>query len=326
MFNKVSSKRSPLPPQSELELVNIYLQQGRAVSKDGESEIALVLCEEAEASLSKMKKGVRAAEAVQDVTDLRRGIACAFYELSKLLAELKRHERAKESYRRAKEWGYTEVEELSISTPPSLKGVSAITSPPHSVAEAEAADQPSLKITKGTQLPIKGSNSAATQLAIGRSATMDVEKSVVGDFFTQDKNPPVIEYKLPEPDERLANTHQLVYCLGLLRSPPSPDDPHQDSALHWVKATRTNEDEQERLNTLTTNLVRVFIRDELKGPTAIAEVACIAPFLNMTDFRCLLELFVGSIEKSTLLDIHSLDGLAKLVQGANEGYLEAADL
>ena len=150
--------------------------------------------------------------------------------------------------------------------------------------------------------------------------------SVVGDFFAQDKNPPVIEYKLPEPDERLVNTHQLVYCLGLLKTPPSSDDPHQDSALNWVKATQNNEDELERLNTLTTNLVITFSRDELKGPTAIAEVACITPFLNRDDFRHLLGLFIGSIEKSTLLDYNSLEGLAKLVQGANEGYLQAADL
>ncbi|CAO3574811.1 unnamed protein product [Mortierella alpina] len=328
MFNKVSSKRSPLPPQRELELVNIYLEQGRTASKDGKHEIALVLCEEAEASLSKMKKGVKAAEAVQDVADLRHGIACAFYELSQLLTELKRRERANESFRRAQEWGYTEVEKSSIPTLQSLKAAGTVTTPLQSIASASTAD-PTLITTASTsqaQLPPKGPDPAVNQSGICRSATLDVEKAVVGDFFTQDKTPPVIEYKLPEPDERLANTHQLVYCLGLLRAPPSPDDPHQDTALHWVKATRINEDEQERLNTLTTNLVRVFIRDELKGPTAITEVACIGPFLNMTDFRCLLELFIGSIEKSTLLDIHSLDGLAKLVQGANEGYLEAADL
>ncbi|CAO3563493.1 unnamed protein product [Mortierella alpina] len=324
MFDsKVSSKRSPLPPQRELELVHIYLEQGRIASKDGKQEIALVLCEEAEASLLKMKKGVKAAEAVQDVTGLRRDIGRAFFDLSQLLDGLTRQEKAKESYKRAQEWGYTEVESLSISSVPSAEAtVSLATQLPSGVSVA-VATQPSLKPTNRAQPPHKATT---TQSPLGRSATIDVNKAVGGDFFTQDKTPPVIEYKLPEPDERLVNTHQLVYCLGLLRAPPSPDDPYQDSALHWVKATRINEDEQERLNTLTTNLVRAFIRDELKGPTAIAEVACIAPFLNMDDFRCLLGLFIGSIENSTLLDIISLEGLAKLVQGANEGYLEAADL
>ncbi|KAF9084423.1 hypothetical protein BGX29_002564, partial [Mortierella sp. GBA35] len=338
MFNKVSSKRSPLPPQMELELANIYLEQGRTVSEKGKHEIALVLCEEAEASLSQMKKGMKAAEAVQDVTDLRHGIACAFVELSKLLDELKKQERAKESYKKAQEWGYSEVEKLSISTLPSLETAVSIAIQPPLEASVFVAAQPSLKTTKTTQRslkttastavqpPLETSDSVATQPALCRSPTIDIDVSVIGDFFVQDKNPPVIEYKLPEPDERLVNTHQLVYCLGLLKAPPSSEDLRQNSALSWVQATRNNEDEQERLNTLMTNLVRAFIRDELKGPTAIAEVACIAPFLNRDDFRCLLELFIGSIEKSTLLDIHSLEGLAKLVQGANEGYVEAADL
>ncbi|KAG0344137.1 hypothetical protein BG005_002027, partial [Podila minutissima] len=358
MFNKVSTRRSPLPPQKELELVNIYLEQGRTVSEEGKHEIALVLCEEAEASLSQMKKGVKAAEAVQDVTDLRHGIAFAFVELSKLLDELKKQKRAKESYKKAQEWGYSEVEKLSISTLPSLETAVSIAIQPPLEASVFVTAQPSLKTTKITQRslkttkttqrslkttkttqqslkttasnavqpPLETSDSVATQPALCRSATIDIDVSVIGDFFVQDKNPPVIEYKLPEPDERLVNTHQLVYCLGLLKAPPSSEDLRQKSALSWVQATLNNEDEQERLNTLTTNLVRAFIRDELKGPTAIAEVACIAPFLNRDDFRCLLELFIGSIEKSTLLDIHSLEGLAKLVQGANEGYVEAADL
>ncbi|KAG0248245.1 hypothetical protein BG011_000294 [Mortierella polycephala] len=338
MFNKVSSKRSPLPPQKELELANIYLEQGRTVSEEGKHEIALVLCEEAEASLSRMKKRVKAAEAVQDVTDLRHGIACAFFELSKLLDELKKQKRAKESYKKAQEWGYSEVEKLSISTLPSLETAVSIAIQPPLEASVFVATQPSLKTTKTTQRslkttastavqpPLETSDSVATQPALDRSATIDIDVSALGDFFVQDKNPPVIEYKLPEPDERLINTHQLVYCLGLLKAPPSSEDLRHNSALSWVQATRNNEDEQERLNTLTTNLVRAFIRDELKGPTAIAEVACMAPFLNRDDFRCLLELFIGSIEKSTLLDIHSLEGLAKLVQGANEGYVEAADL
>ncbi|KAG0283575.1 hypothetical protein BGZ97_008484, partial [Linnemannia gamsii] len=338
MFDKVSSKRSPLPPQKELELVNIYLEQGRTVSEEGKHEIALVLCEEAEASLSQMKKGVKAAEAVQDVTDLRHGIACAFLELSKLLDKMKKQERAKESYKKAQMWGYSEVEKLSISTLPSLETAVSIAIQQPLEASVFVAAQPSLKTTKTTQRPLKTTastavqppletlDSVATQPALCRSTTIDVDVSVIGDFFVQDKNPPVIEYKLPEPDERLVNTHQLVYCLGLLKAPPSSDGPHQNSALHWVKATQNNEDEQERLNTLTTNLVRAFIRDELKGPMAIAEVACIAPFLNRHDYRRLLELFIGSIGKSILLDVNSLEGLAKLVQGANEGYLEAADL
>ncbi|KAI1294317.1 hypothetical protein EDD11_008142, partial [Mortierella claussenii] len=339
MFDhKVSTKRSPLSPQSELELANIYLAHGRTASKEGKHDIALVLCEEAEASLSQMKKGVKAAEAVQDVTHVQYGVACAFFDLSNLLDKLKKQERAKESYKKAQEWGYMEVEKLSISSFPSLEATDFVTTKLPLESSISISAQPSLQTANSTLLSLKTTESTAVQSplltsvssttrpGLDRLATMDVDVSVIGEFFAQDKTPPVIEFKLPEPDERLVNTRQLVYCLGLLKAPPSSENFNQDSVLNWVKATLNNEDEQERLTTMTTNLVRVFIQDELKGPTAIAEVACIAPFLNRDNFRCLLGLFVESIGKSTLLDVNSLGGLAKLVKDANESYLEAADL
>ncbi|KAG0354683.1 hypothetical protein BGX24_006864, partial [Mortierella sp. AD032] len=64
----------------------------------------------------------------------------------------------------------------------------------------------------------------------------------------------------------------------------------------------------------------------LKDPADISEVACIGPFLNKHNFRALLEQFIVTTQNSNLLNLHTLDGLAKLVQGANEGYLEADDL
>ncbi|KAF9109037.1 hypothetical protein BGX27_008059 [Mortierella sp. AM989] len=148
----------------------------------------------------------------------------------------------------------------------------------------------------------------------------------MGDIFAEDKYPPVIEYKLPEPDERLVDTLQLAYCLGLLKAPPSSGDSLQQTARIWVKATQNNADERERLNTLATNLVRAYSQDVLKGSEAVAEVVCLTSVLNKNDFRFLLELFINGIAKSTLLDVCSLEGLAKLVQGAGEGYLNAADL
>ncbi|KAG9319176.1 hypothetical protein KVV02_008614 [Mortierella alpina] len=253
--NKVSSKRSPLAPQRELQLINIYLEQGRTASKKGEHEIALVLCEEADASLSKMKKCVKAAE-VRDVTDLRHGVACAFFELSKLLEELNQHERAKDSGSKANDWGYVEVEKLSIQTPPCLETTVSIgTQLQPAEVSVSVADQPSRKFsyaaqpplnttdatkmvfkTTGStapQPPLETSVSVATQSALDKLATVDVDKSIDGDFFTQDRAPPAFEDKLPETDERLVSTHQLVYCLGLLKDPPSLDGPHRDSALQW---------------------------------------------------------------------------------------------
>ena len=211
--NKVSSKRSPLAPQRELQLINIYLEQGRIASKKGELEIALVLCEEAEASLSKMKKCVKAAE-VGDVTDLRHGVACAFFELSKLLKELNQHERAKDSGSKANDWGYGEVEKLSIQTPPCLETtVSIATQQQPSEVSISVADQPSHKFSYAAQLPLSTTDatqmlskttgftepqpsletsvSVITQSALDKLVTVDVDRSIDGDFFTQDRRGPV---------------------------------------------------------------------------------------------------------------------------------------
>ncbi|KAG0367829.1 hypothetical protein BGX24_003069 [Mortierella sp. AD032] len=277
MFSKkVSSKRSPLAPQMELQLINIYLDNGRTASKKGQHQIALVLCEEAEASLSKMKKCMKAAQ-VQDVTDLRHGVACAFLELSKLLEEMNQQERAKESRSKAHAWGNTEVEMLSISTRPSLETGISIATHLSLGAPVPIVAQPPLKTTNTTQLSLKASGSTAaqqplettvsvlTQPARDTLATIDVDKAVDGDVLIQGRAPSVIEHKLPEPDA-------------------------------------------------------------LKDPGDIAEVACIGPFLNRNNFRALLEQFIVTTQNSNLLNIHTLDGLAKLVQGANEGYLEADDL
>ncbi|KAG0247380.1 hypothetical protein BGZ95_008740, partial [Linnemannia exigua] len=182
---------------------------------------------------------------VQDVTDLRHGVACAFLELSKLLQELNQPERAKESSSKAHDWGHTEVEMLSISTRPSLETGISFATRLSLGASVPIVAQPSPKITNATQLPLKTTGSTAaqqpsetlvsvvTQPALDKLATTDVDKPVDGAFIMQGRAPSVIEHKLPEPDERLISTHQLVYCLGLLKAPPSSDDPHQDSALHW---------------------------------------------------------------------------------------------
>ncbi|KAF9171426.1 hypothetical protein BGX21_006562 [Mortierella sp. AD011] len=78
--------------------------------------------------------------------------------------------------------------------------------------------------------------------------------------------------------------------------------------------------------TLDTNLILAFGRDQLKGSKAVAEVVCLASFLSKEDFRFLLGLFVDEIEKSTLLDVCSLEGLAQVMRSAGEGYLNPDDL
>ncbi|KAG0213925.1 hypothetical protein BGX31_001181 [Mortierella sp. GBA43] len=133
-------------------------------------------------------------------------------------------------------------------------------------------------------------------------------------------------FKLPQPDERLTNTPQLVCCLGLLQASQSPDDILEPMAHTWMQSIEKDADEQERLHALSIKVIRAFMKDELKDAKAIAEVVCLAPILNKDAFHDLLREFYSGIHHSGLLNFHHLEGLAQLIQGADTGHLNADDL
>ncbi|KAG0229164.1 hypothetical protein BGX31_006292, partial [Mortierella sp. GBA43] len=137
-------------------------------------------------------------------------------------------------------------------------------------------------------------------------------------------HPPTYEFKLPEPDERLNTTRQLACCLGLLKA--SPGDIMVPSAHRWLQSARKDTDEQERLKTMATEVIRAFKRDEIKGVKVVAEVVSLAPVLNKDTFHDLLNALCTGIHNSVLLDSHQVDGLAQLMQHADPEYLEPDDL
>ncbi|KAG0053362.1 hypothetical protein BGZ83_001256 [Gryganskiella cystojenkinii] len=157
------------------------------------------------------------------------------------------------------------------------------------------------------------------------SAGSDIAR-VPEDIFPDDMRQPTTKCTLPNADERLSDTSQLAYCLGLLQVTPSPGEEFETTACNWVKATENNAEETERLRTLGIDVIRAFSRDELKDAKAVKEVVCLAPVLEKEYFHSLLTLFVDGVDKSSLLDVQSLEGLAQLVQSAPMGYLDADDL
>ena len=145
-------------------------------------------------------------------------------------------------------------------------------------------------------------------------------------IFADNVRPPTIAAKLPEPDERLLNTPQLAYCLGLLNDSHELDDILEPATRKWLQVVENDEDEHERLKVLSQDVIRTFKKEEIKDAKAVAEVICLAPVLEMSNFRELLKSFYDGIDHSGLLDIHQLQGLSQLIQGADTGYLEADDL
>lgn len=90
-------------PQKALEYTHVCLKTARETN---ELELALVLCNDAEASLSQVVKKVPAMSPKngEDPT-LREGIAAACFELGKLQEQLGLGSKANISYKKAEKWG-----------------------------------------------------------------------------------------------------------------------------------------------------------------------------------------------------------------------------
>jgi len=145
-------------------------------------------------------------------------------------------------------------------------------------------------------------------------------------IFARNIRPPAMETKLPKADERLSTTPQLAACLSLLKHAQLLEDMLEPSARKWLQAIEKDTDEQDRLQILATNVIRAFQREEIKDDKAVAEVVCLAPVLEKSDFQYLLRELCKGFDQSILLDIHLLDGVAQLIHCAEPGYLDSDDL
>ncbi|KAF9152643.1 hypothetical protein BGX20_005089, partial [Mortierella sp. AD010] len=111
-------------------------------------------------------------------------------------------------------------------------------------------------------------------------------------IFTQNIIPPVAKHQFPDIDRRLKDTTQLVYCLNLLATKQPNDGQLDQDERRWLEYTNDEPQEREWLQATATDLIRAFIRDEVKSSAAVKEIVCLAPVLGKEDFRKLLQEFV----------------------------------
>jgi len=131
--------------------------------------------------------------------------------------------------------------------------------------------------------------------------------------------------QLPGPGEPLQTTRQLAYCLALLQ-PSVPEDELSPEALKWRHDTLPNLNEKCRLETLTVQVVQTFAQNTMKDAAAVVEVAQLSPVLNADHSRFLLKTFIDAVNQSEILHLHSMEGLAKAIQGAAPGSIDSNDL
>ncbi|KAF9351697.1 hypothetical protein BGX34_000414 [Mortierella sp. NVP85] len=296
LFDSIApSPRGDLSLQQALELANIYLE-GANRAKD--ANISLVLCHEAEISLTQAGKRTRHAE---DPV-LREEIAGAYISLGQVLNSRGHAKEVEASYKTAEKWGgKVPGPEPSAEIPN-----------PQSVA-------PSTETTPSSGMPSSGMPTSSMK-KVGDIVTIPAH------IFADNVRPPIVPVKLPGPDERLLDTPQLACCLALLNDSHELDNILEPAARKWLQDTENDKDEYERLKLLSKDLIKTFKNEATKDDKAVAEVVCLAPVLEKDAFNDLLKFFHDGIDHSTMLDIHQLQGLAHMIQGAGTNYLEADDL
>ncbi|KAF9343630.1 hypothetical protein BGX34_006537, partial [Mortierella sp. NVP85] len=236
------------------------------------------------------------------------GIATAYMELGRELDYRGRGSEAQESYKKAEKGG------IKVQDHPPKIRHTLTPDAKKSEVPINTAQDPSAGTSKAT-LPSEGKKRQGDGIAV-----------ISDHIFAENVRPPIVMTKLPEPDERLANTSQLSCCLGLLKNSHELDDILEPAARNWLQVIENDQDERERLKVLAVDVIRTFKKEEIKDAKAVAEVVCLAPVIEREIFREVLKAFYDGIHHSGLLDVHQVQGLARLIQGADTGYLDADDL
>ncbi|KAK3806991.1 MAG: hypothetical protein J3Q66DRAFT_418720 [Benniella sp.] len=346
----LSSSLDGLLPEQALQLANVYLDNAH---KATDIHIALVLCHDTEVSLSQAKKSFKRMKA----PDVRPGIATAYDKLGELLDSHRLHDEA-EAFRkkaltlseRAQEQqrerlkalhreGIQEDCQCQCHESQRRDGIQehvqeviqeAKHEPDHSseglttqTLDSNADIQPAQVSLDLMSIP---NDMKPPQVpAVGKKQEREITK-ISQAIFARNVRPPALEIKLPKADERLNTTPQLAACLSLLKNSKLLEEMLDPVSQKWLQALKKDTDEQERLKALVTDVIRAFQREEIKNDKAVAEVLCLAPVLEKSDFQHLLRELCKGFDQSILLDEYQLDGIARMIHYAEPGYLDADDL
>ncbi|KAG0233892.1 hypothetical protein BGX31_004753 [Mortierella sp. GBA43] len=300
----VPSPKAALSLQEVLQLTDIYLENAHKVTSNN---VTLVLCHNAEVALSQVKStSKKSSSSDPEEQAMCQKMATAYYNLAKLLENLGHQDEAETFYKKCKKLGghVPEPDQFATSSP----SIGIVGS------------------NKSTRVDVPPTHTDLTRASTSRQLAQSTSAKVPSTIFSRDLQPPALDFRPPELDSRLNDTPQLACCLALLQISHETNEVVAPLARNWLQLVKDEPDEHERLKLLATDIIRTFKRDELKDAKAVTEVVYLAPVLDRDDFRYLLKEFHMGIEHSTLLDVHQLDGLAQLIQGADTTYLDADDL
>ncbi len=321
MWSNISwSSRPALSAEQTLERVNTYLNNARNTL---DSHLASVFCEDAEISLSQAKSAFKKARNPKTTEDhaLRNKLAAAYKSRGDVLKELGQSKKAEASYLKARKWGYDPAQNQNTPLPSSASNHRVSTYSP-SIQGANTPSTLQAFISASLSLPIfpKVATSASIGLENRDSAPVSVP------FFSKNLSVPVIDDALPVAGKPPKTLQQLANGLILLSLKAQVDlekITFSEQAQAWLD--ETEEADVKRLHNLATDVVRVFIDDQIKE-LSVAQVVILAPGLSKELFNALLKRLINGIERSTLLETDLLDGLAQMIRNAAPESLDTDDL
>ncbi|KAK3805366.1 MAG: hypothetical protein J3Q66DRAFT_446011 [Benniella sp.] len=342
--NIISSPRDVLTPTQALELANAYLEHA---SKANDPYIALILCHDTEVSLSQAARGLKRFE----VQGVHEGIADAYVSLGRLLDKRGRRNEAQACYKKADKLservqrGHSKARHrncLQDDCQCQCHGLhrredtqevgqeqhvqESIQEPDH-LSQSQSTQDPDINNNNPpVGIPCDSmSNNEKPYLVPAGEQEQGGDTRKNSQIFAKNIRPPG-KVKPPKADERFSTTSQLAACLCLMKHSQLLGDMLDAPARRWLEAIEKDNDEQDRLKILATNVIRAFQREEIKDGKAVAEVVSLAPVLEKSDFQYLLRELCKGIDQSILLDVHQLHGVAQLIHCAEPGYLDAGDL
>ncbi|KAF9289851.1 hypothetical protein BGZ68_008450, partial [Mortierella alpina] len=280
--------RNGLPLQEIIDVASLFLTFAQNTTNPNALHL---LCGNISTVLHSMKHGARKSldpSSSAEDQELCEKVASIFIEHGKLWERLESADKAKSSFKKAEKWS-----------------TSLITS-----------GQPRPRVNNNSN------NKVERKIAY-----------ITPEIFTHDVILLPFKPKPPGSDARISSTPQLVYCLTLLSSfASSPhaiatiDETLDETDRTWLQSVADDADEQNRLRSLSAKVLAEFIDDDLKETASVTEVVSLAPVLTQAHYRTLLNSFIDSLNKAKLLEFGLLEGIAQLIQHAQGGYLQPADL
>ncbi|KAF9911698.1 hypothetical protein BX616_010520 [Lobosporangium transversale] len=310
----LTSSRGVLLPSKALKLFNLYMEDTRRI--DNDHAILMELCLDADFALSRIgrseRKNLASSGSIEDKM-LYQSIGSAHYEVARLFERLGRSNDAKKSDIKAEKWGY-------------VPGSSNICQQPSRFGSFTNNNNNNNNINAKQE---SGGNSISKLKEMNKATKFETTHSIAvipSDIFDRDVTQATFKCNLPDPDTPLNNTQQLAYCLTLLSTAQQPLKDLTAQEQEWSSATSKDQDENARLYNLASDVIAVFIEDDIKTEAAVAEVVMLAPVLKHEQYRKVLMTLVNGISQNIMLATYLLEGLAQLIQHASPGYLDSDDL